>query len=481
VVSRQELDDGLIVDFKGAGGKVQQIKCSWMVGADGKKGVVRKKFLEPTANIKQEVRLSSYSATWVAANLKIRLPTPETHPDFPLWEVGFTPARVYDLFWPAEWHFICPPGKPTACGRFGPFKDRYWRHEFAEPDWNDSKDATTLLWQELLPLITRRADESGCPFPRGKVVFPQDCVEILRCRPFTFCQKVVNKWFHHRTILIGDAAHVFPPFGGQGISCGIRDAEGLAWRLALLLRMPNVSPASADETLTTWSLERRQGVDDSTRLTTSNGDLVNGTEPWSRSSLRIVFALLSSVPILRTTINPVANADRAGYKSTPSGFFLADYHGGGKLAQIYVETETSPRILSDEIFNRKQTTMTLIVVGQSSPEEVNNLQTLIHTANIHPSIISDDSIVFYSPRLSLMHGQGFSKLSKHQTFFPVPQEQLEKDNAILEGYCVDSYLDRMGKRAKYVIVRPDTIIFSVAKNASELARCLELLKARLGQ
>jgi 2-polyprenyl-6-methoxyphenol hydroxylase-like FAD-dependent oxidoreductase len=75
-VSRQELDDGLIVDFKGAGGEVQQIKCSWMVGTDGKKGVVRKKFLEPTANIKQEVGLSSYSATWVAANLKIRLPTP---------------------------------------------------------------------------------------------------------------------------------------------------------------------------------------------------------------------------------------------------------------------------------------------------------------------------------------------------------------------------------------------------------------------
>jgi 2-polyprenyl-6-methoxyphenol hydroxylase-like FAD-dependent oxidoreductase len=57
-LDKSSIGDGLIVDFKGARGKVQQIKCSWMVAADGKKGVVRKKFLEATAHIKQEVELS---------------------------------------------------------------------------------------------------------------------------------------------------------------------------------------------------------------------------------------------------------------------------------------------------------------------------------------------------------------------------------------------------------------------------------------
>ena len=93
---------------------------------------------------------------------------------------------------------------------------------------NDSKDALQLMWEHLTPLITRESDSLGRSFPSGAVTFPHDCIDIRRCRPFTFCQKVVNKWFHKRTVLIGDAAHVFPPFGGQGIACGIRDQ--MLWR-----------------------------------------------------------------------------------------------------------------------------------------------------------------------------------------------------------------------------------------------------------
>ncbi|KAK4941706.1 hypothetical protein LTR10_018445 [Elasticomyces elasticus] len=481
VVGRQELEDGLIVDFK-SGGQNRQIKCSWMVGADGKRGVVRKKFLEPTANIVQEVGLCSYSETWVAANLKIRLPTPETHPDFALWKAGFTPERVYDLFWPNDWHFSSPPGKPTACGRFGALQDRYWRHEFAEPDWDDSKDATELLWQELRPLLTRDADEKGHRFPSGKILFPTDCVEIIRCRPFTFAQKVVNKWFHRRTILIGDAAHVFPPFGGQGISCGIRDAEGLAWRLSVLLRLPFISPTAANNILTAWSLERRQGVDDSTRLTMANGDLVNGTEAWSKYCMRTVYTLLSTIPLVRSVLPPPPNMDAAGYKRTSQGFFLADYNGGGKSAQIHVQTENSACFLSDQVLSHKNTTLTLLVIGQYSTEESDTVKGLIKAADIHPSIISAESIVFYCPKRKLDTVDSISKKpSEYGTIFPVRETEVQQDDAILQGYSIRPYLDRLGKGAKYAVIRPDAIIFSVAKNAAELGHCLEGLKAKVVQ
>lgn len=114
-----------------------------------------------------------------------------------------------------------------ACGRFGPHSDRLWRHEFAVPEWNDSMDASAIFWENLIPLITRkiRPLHGGCPV---EVTFPHDCIEVLRCRPFRFSHRVVNKWFAERTILIGDAAHVFPPFGGQGVACGVQDAVGLA-------------------------------------------------------------------------------------------------------------------------------------------------------------------------------------------------------------------------------------------------------------
>lgn len=164
-------------------GKQKSLKTSWLVGADGKTGVVRKKFLEPTARIQQVVGLHEYTGTWVAANLRIALPTPETHPDLPCWKLKMCSEEVYDLFWPDHWHFCHPPGKATACGRFGPRGERLWRHEFAETDgWNDSKDAEELLWEHLTPMITRGADSKGRPFDR-EVAFPRDCIECFAMSP----------------------------------------------------------------------------------------------------------------------------------------------------------------------------------------------------------------------------------------------------------------------------------------------------------
>jgi 2-polyprenyl-6-methoxyphenol hydroxylase-like FAD-dependent oxidoreductase len=47
--------------------------------------------------------------------------------------------------------------------------------------------------------------------PDLEIHFPWDCIEILRSRPFTFSARSCNKWAVGRVILVGDAAHVFPP------------------------------------------------------------------------------------------------------------------------------------------------------------------------------------------------------------------------------------------------------------------------------
>jgi 2-polyprenyl-6-methoxyphenol hydroxylase-like FAD-dependent oxidoreductase len=479
-VSREELHEGVIVGYRDGSDSLKHIKCLWLVGADGKKGVVRKHFLEPTANIKQEVGLYSYTGTWVAANLKIHLPKQETHPDFPLWKLGFTPERVYDFFWPAGWHFCSPPGKATATGRFGTVADRFWRHEFAEPNWNDSMDPVALLWQHLLPMITRSQDELGKAFPDGNVTFPLDCIEIRRCRPFTFCQKVVNKWFNNRIILIGDAAHVFPPFGGQGIACGIRDAHALAWRLALLLRTPNVNQSVSDKVLTAWALERRQGVDDSTRLTMENGKLTNEALTLGVSLALRLMSGLSRIPFLRDTTSRSQSIEQAGYKLTKGGFFLSEYGGGGKLAQIYVRSPTQQPFLSDELLKRSQTAMTLLIVGTDDPEqEAAKIKPILRAVDAHPSIISETSFLFLSadqkkPRKS--NGAGSQSL---EVFYPAPEKEIDKK--VRPGYDVGSYIRRIGSASKYAIIRPDYIIFAVAKSTSELEQCLYLLKGRLGE
>jgi 2-polyprenyl-6-methoxyphenol hydroxylase-like FAD-dependent oxidoreductase len=376
---------------------MQHIQASWLVGADGKTCVVRKQFLEPTVDIRQEVGLFSYNGTWIAANLFITPPTPQSHPELCFWDMGMTSEDVYDLFWPDKWHFCSPPGKATACGRFGPREARLWRHEFAEPNWNDSKDATKIMWEHLTPLITRKCDSLGRPFPTGLVTFPCDCVDVRRCRPFTFCQKVVNKWFHNRTILIGDAAHVFPPFGGQGIAYGIRDGDSLTWRLAILSRLSSLSGDMSDNILHTWALERRQGVDDSTRLTMMNGMLCNVAENWRVFFLRTIVApLLSLIPGLPSLSKTSVAYEKEGYRATKDGFFLQGYGGGGKLSQIYVKSHDNLPVLSDSLLQHGQSVMTLLVLNPESQSAMKEVEKILRRCQVPEAILSRESIVFMS-------------------------------------------------------------------------------------
>ncbi|GME35055.1 hypothetical protein Z518_01969 [Neofusicoccum parvum] len=481
VVSRQELSDSVIVGYEEGGAGLKHLKGSWLVGADGKRGVVRKQFLEPAANIRQETGLFTYEGTWVAANIKIHLPTPATHPDFPLWRFGFSPQQVYDLFWPTGWHFCCPPGYPTATGRFGPHEDRLWRHEFAIPKGDKSTDSTVLFWDHLLPMVTRDQDQQGKRFPGGAVTFPRDCIEILRCRPFTFCQKVVNKWFDKRTILVGDAAHVFPPFGGQGIACGIRDSYGLAWRLALLLQVPNSFPTVSNQLLSTWASERRQGVDDAAFMTMLNGKIVNETGAVTSFIWRAAMSLLSYIPFVP---KPAATQERievAGYKPTKDKFGEALCGGGAKMAQIYFESSrtASPRfVLSDSVLKRYRSILTLVVLSSdasAAKQDKDDVSSAIRHADLPQSILAQDSLLFVCPRLS----RAASSDEDIEVFYPASEEDLKGQVSVRPLYSESSYFERLGSGTRYAVVRPDFIVFAAARSLGELEGCLRALKCRL--
>ncbi|MCY0936555.1 FAD-dependent monooxygenase [Streptomyces sp. H34-S4] len=69
---------------------------------------------------------------------------------------------------------------------------------------------------------------------------------------FRISHRIVDRYGEGRVFVAGDAAHIHPPTGAQGMNTGIQDACNLAWKLALVLR-ESAGPAL----LTTYDAERR--------------------------------------------------------------------------------------------------------------------------------------------------------------------------------------------------------------------------------
>ncbi|MCM2474563.1 bifunctional 3-(3-hydroxy-phenyl)propionate/3-hydroxycinnamic acid hydroxylase [Rhizobium sp. CG5] len=73
-------------------------------------------------------------------------------------------------------------------------------------------------------------------------VGPDGDEPIRRQKVYTFHARIAARWREKRVFLAGDAAHLTPPFAGQGMNSGLRDAHNLAWKLDEALRMADPEP-----------------------------------------------------------------------------------------------------------------------------------------------------------------------------------------------------------------------------------------------
>lgn len=96
-----------------------------------------------------------------------------------------------------------------------------------------------------------------------------DRITILRHIVYTFHARAADQWRSGRVLLAGDAAHLMPPFAGQGLSSGLRDAHNLAWKLAAV-----VADGADPSLLDSYENERRPHVTRMTRLTRFSGAMV---------------------------------------------------------------------------------------------------------------------------------------------------------------------------------------------------------------
>ncbi len=112
---------------------------------------------------------------------------------------------------------VCDPARPTTAVSGGPGRRRF---EFMRlpGDAPDSFGSAVTAWRLLEPWG----------------LTPANAV-LERHARYTFGARLVDRWRHGPLLVAGDAAHQMPPFAGQGLCSGLRDAASLAWRLDLVL------------------------------------------------------------------------------------------------------------------------------------------------------------------------------------------------------------------------------------------------------
>src|SRR5271167_3930612 len=112
--------------------------------------------------------------------------------------------------------------------------------------------------------------------------------EIERKAVYTFHARVANRWRNGRVFLAGDAAHLMPPFAGQGMNGGMKDAVNLSWKLAAVL----AGNAPAD-ILGSYETERADHVRSMVKLSRRLGAVIMPTNRAIASLRDAAFACLN--------------------------------------------------------------------------------------------------------------------------------------------------------------------------------------------
>jgi 3-(3-hydroxy-phenyl)propionate hydroxylase len=122
-------------------------------------------------------------------------------------------------------------------------------------------------------------------------------LEIIRQATYTFRARVADRWRLGRVFLLGDAAHQTPPFIGQGLGAGLRDAANLTWKLAAVLH-----GQAAEEILDTYERERRPHVTRTIRAAVTVGWALTGGQDRAAIIRRIALAGLCRLPGFSTAV-----------------------------------------------------------------------------------------------------------------------------------------------------------------------------------
>ncbi|MBO3676222.1 bifunctional 3-(3-hydroxy-phenyl)propionate/3-hydroxycinnamic acid hydroxylase [Streptomyces sp. NEAU-YJ-81] len=170
---------------------------------------------------------------------------------------------------------VCDPARAGTFMRIG--EDRY-RWEFRlRPGSEDLREL-------VAPWVDVPADGDG--------------FEVIRQARYTFRARLADRWRRGRVFLLGDAAHLTPPFIGQGLCAGLRDAHNLSWKLARVLRQ-----GADDRLLDTYQSERKPHARRMIRLAVATGWAMTGGQDKAAAVRRAALGAVCRIPALPSYVS----------------------------------------------------------------------------------------------------------------------------------------------------------------------------------
>jgi 3-(3-hydroxy-phenyl)propionate hydroxylase len=231
-VSQDETGVNATVRF--ADGSERVMRAQYLLGADGGRSTVRERLL------KIPFHGNTHARKWVVIEC-----------DHDPLDAPYTALH-------------CEPERPYVCLKL-PYGLRRW--EFMLFPGED--DEQMLKPEKVRELLT------------GHVANPES-LNVIRARVYTHHSRIAETFVQGRICLAGDAAHLSPPWIGQGLNAGLRDAVNLAWKVAWIVKR-RLKP----ETLQSYHQERYAHTKAMIDLADKVGAILsqnNKTLAWLRDS-----------------------------------------------------------------------------------------------------------------------------------------------------------------------------------------------------